>query len=276
MLLSERNMSSTVNGISRIESQSEYGVGLVKVYFQPGTNIATAIAQIVSSSQTAIKAMPPGITPPYVIQSNASNVPVAQVTMSSADDPRTGHRRLRPELPALTPVHHPRAGHAATLWRQDPGDHDRCRPQFAEQQGIGSAGRTGRVATVQHHPPGGNRADWRSRVRRRDELEPAQRVGLPRHSDQGSERRRGDDRRRRAGARWVRRADEHRAGRRPPRGVPDDSQEGRRVDAGGRRGHASHAPTDPRGGSARPRCAARLRPVEVRAGRHRRRGARSD
>jgi multidrug efflux pump subunit AcrB len=87
VLLSERNLSSTVNGISRIESQSEYGVGLVKVYFQPGTDIATAIAQIVSSSQTAIKAMPPGITPPYVIQSNASNVPVAQVTMSSATMP---------------------------------------------------------------------------------------------------------------------------------------------------------------------------------------------
>jgi multidrug efflux pump subunit AcrB len=87
VLLSERGMSSTVNGISRIESQSEYGVGLVKVFFQPGTNIATAIAQIVASSQTAIKAMPPGITPPYVIQSNASNVPVAQVTMSSATMP---------------------------------------------------------------------------------------------------------------------------------------------------------------------------------------------
>jgi multidrug efflux pump subunit AcrB len=83
VLLSERNLSSTVNGISRIESQSEYGVGLVKVYFQPGTDIATAIAQIVSSSQTAIKAMPPGINPPYVIQANASNVPVAQLTMSS-------------------------------------------------------------------------------------------------------------------------------------------------------------------------------------------------
>ena len=87
VLLSERNMSSTVNGISRIESQSEGGVGLIKVYFQPGTNIATAIAQIVSSSQTAIKAMPPGITPPYVIQANASNVPVAQLTLSSATLP---------------------------------------------------------------------------------------------------------------------------------------------------------------------------------------------
>ena len=87
VLLSERGLSSTVNGISRIESQSEYGVGLVKVFFQPGTNIATAIAQIVASSQTSIKAMPPGITPPYVIESNASNVPVAQLTLASETMP---------------------------------------------------------------------------------------------------------------------------------------------------------------------------------------------
>jgi multidrug efflux pump subunit AcrB len=87
VLLSERNLSSTVDGVSRIESQSEYGVGLEKIYFQPGTNIATAIAQIVSSCQVAIKAMPPGITPPYVVQSNASNVPVAQVTLSSPTMP---------------------------------------------------------------------------------------------------------------------------------------------------------------------------------------------
>src|SRR5579859_8026843 len=87
VLLSERGLSSTVNGISRIESQSEYGVGLEKVFFQPGTNIGNAIAQIVASSQTAIKAMPPGITPPYVIQSNASNVPVAQLTLASETMP---------------------------------------------------------------------------------------------------------------------------------------------------------------------------------------------
>src|SRR3984885_3454392 len=87
VLLSERNLSSTVDGVSRIESQSESGVGLEKIYFQPGTNIATAIAQIVSSCQVAIKAMPPGITPPYVVQSNASNVPVAQVTLSSRTMP---------------------------------------------------------------------------------------------------------------------------------------------------------------------------------------------
>ena len=83
VLLSERNLSSTVNGIERIESQSIPGIGLEKIYFQPGTNVGNAIAQIASSSSTALRAMPPGMTPPYIIQSNASSVPVAQMTLSS-------------------------------------------------------------------------------------------------------------------------------------------------------------------------------------------------
>ncbi len=87
VLLSERNLSSTVNGISRIESESIPGLGLIKVFFQPGVDIGNAIAQITSSSQTALRAMPPGVTPPYVIQSNASSVPVAQLTLSSPTMP---------------------------------------------------------------------------------------------------------------------------------------------------------------------------------------------
>ncbi len=87
VLLSERNLSATVNGISRIESESIPGVGLIKIFFQPGVDIGNAIAQITSSSQTALRAMPPGVTPPYVVQSNASSVPVAQITMTSRSMP---------------------------------------------------------------------------------------------------------------------------------------------------------------------------------------------
>ena len=87
VLLSERNLSATVNGISRIESESIPGVGLIKIFFQPGVDIGSAIAQITSSSQTALRAMPPGVTPPYVVQSNASSVPVAQITMTSRSMP---------------------------------------------------------------------------------------------------------------------------------------------------------------------------------------------
>jgi multidrug efflux pump subunit AcrB len=82
-LISERAYSTTVNGISRIESQSIPGVGLLKVYFQPGTDIGAAIAQISAIDSTVLHNVPPGMPPPTVIQFNAANVPVVQMTISS-------------------------------------------------------------------------------------------------------------------------------------------------------------------------------------------------
>lgn len=83
VLISERAYSTTVNGIQRIESQSIPGVGLLKVYFQPGSDIGAAISQISSVSSTILRIAPPGIQPPVIVQYNASNVPVAQLTASS-------------------------------------------------------------------------------------------------------------------------------------------------------------------------------------------------
>ena len=83
VFISERAMSTTVNGITRIDSQSMSSLGLLKVYFEAGSDIGGAIAQIVSVSLTASRIMPPGITPPVIIRYNASNVPVAQMTVSS-------------------------------------------------------------------------------------------------------------------------------------------------------------------------------------------------
>ncbi|WP_428493403.1 efflux RND transporter permease subunit [Rhodopila sp.] len=83
VFISERAYSTTVNGISRIESQSIPGTGLLKVYFQPGTSIGGAIAQISSVNNSILRIAPPGMQPPAVIQFNASNVPVVQLTMSS-------------------------------------------------------------------------------------------------------------------------------------------------------------------------------------------------
>jgi CzcA family heavy metal efflux pump len=83
VLISERAYSTTVNGISRIESTSINGIGLLRVYFQPGTEIGAAIAQISSVSSTLLRIAPPGMTPPNVIQFSATNVPVAQLTISS-------------------------------------------------------------------------------------------------------------------------------------------------------------------------------------------------
>ena len=79
----ERTLSSQVNDIRHMESQSLTGYGIVKVFFQPNVNINTALAQVTAASQTVLKFLPPGITPPYVLFFNASSVPVLQLAISS-------------------------------------------------------------------------------------------------------------------------------------------------------------------------------------------------
>jgi multidrug efflux pump subunit AcrB len=82
VLISERAYSTTVDGISHMESQSITGTGIIKLYFEGEADLGTAIAQITSVSQTASRLMPPGIQPPTILRFNAGNVPVAQVTTS--------------------------------------------------------------------------------------------------------------------------------------------------------------------------------------------------
>jgi multidrug efflux pump subunit AcrB len=79
----ERQLSTVVNDIDHIESQSLTGVGIVKIFFHPGTDIRTATAQVTSVSQTVLKQMPPGITPPQILNYNASTVPILQLALSS-------------------------------------------------------------------------------------------------------------------------------------------------------------------------------------------------
>ena len=79
----ERSLTTTVGNIEHIESQSLYGRGIVKIYFQPGTDVAEAQAQVTAVSQTVLKQMPAGITPPLVLSYNASSVPVLALQISS-------------------------------------------------------------------------------------------------------------------------------------------------------------------------------------------------
>ena len=83
VLVSERSYSTTVNGIDHIKSLSIPGTGILKIYFQPGSDIGGAIAQISAQSNAILRIAPPGMGPPSIIQFNASNVPVVQVTMES-------------------------------------------------------------------------------------------------------------------------------------------------------------------------------------------------
>ena len=79
----ERFLTTTVNDIEHVESQSLTGISIIKVFFQPGASVEAATAQVTAVSQTAIRAMPPGTTPPLVIQYSASNVPIMQVALES-------------------------------------------------------------------------------------------------------------------------------------------------------------------------------------------------
>jgi multidrug efflux pump subunit AcrB len=79
----ERTLSSQVNDIEHIESQSLPNYGIVKIFFQPNVNINGALAQVTAASQTVLKYLPAGITPPYVLSFNASSVPVLQLALSS-------------------------------------------------------------------------------------------------------------------------------------------------------------------------------------------------
>ena len=99
----ERQLSSTVNDIDHIESQSLVGYGIVKIFFQPNVDIRTATAQVTSISQTVLKQMPPGITPPLILNYNASTVPILQLALSSAEESEQklfdfGQNFIRPQL----------------------------------------------------------------------------------------------------------------------------------------------------------------------------------
>jgi multidrug efflux pump subunit AcrB len=99
----ERTLSSQVNDISHIESQSMFGYGVVKIFFQAGVNINSALAQVTAASQTVLKNLPPGITPPYVLSFNASSVPILQLALAGRGIPQDrlfdyGQNFIRPQL----------------------------------------------------------------------------------------------------------------------------------------------------------------------------------
>jgi CzcA family heavy metal efflux pump len=101
--VNERSLTTTVNDIEHIESQSLAGIGIIKIFFQPTANIQTAIAQTVSIEQAQLRALPPGITPPLIIKYSASSIPVVQLGLSSPTMPEqalgdTALNFLRPQL----------------------------------------------------------------------------------------------------------------------------------------------------------------------------------
>jgi multidrug efflux pump subunit AcrB len=78
----ERVLTTTVNDIEHIESQSLPGVAVVKIFFHEGVQVGNAIGQVTAVSQTILRSLPPGTTPPLVITYNASTVPILQLSLS--------------------------------------------------------------------------------------------------------------------------------------------------------------------------------------------------
>jgi len=115
--LQERNLTTIVNDIEHLESQSLNGVAVIKVFFHPGVNISMAIAQIAGQSQTQLKQLPAGTTPPLIITYSASSVPILQMalsgpTLSEQQLNDLGLNFIRPQLTSVpgTAVPYPYGG----------------------------------------------------------------------------------------------------------------------------------------------------------------------
>ena len=83
----ERALTTTVNDIEHIESQSIYGISITKVFFHPGANIDGATAQVTAISQTMLRQMPPGSVPPLIMRYSATNVPILWLSLGSETMP---------------------------------------------------------------------------------------------------------------------------------------------------------------------------------------------
>ena len=99
----ERSLTTSVNNIEHLESQSLNGVSVVKVFLQPSANVEGAISEIIAEAQTGIKQFPPGITPPLVLSYNAATVPILQLGLggqglSEQQLNDLGNNQIRPQL----------------------------------------------------------------------------------------------------------------------------------------------------------------------------------
>jgi multidrug efflux pump subunit AcrB len=108
----ERFVTTTVNDIEHIESQSLYGISVVKLFLQKNAKVEAATAQVTAISQAAIRQMPPGTNPPFIIRYSASSVPILQLAVGSATLPEQSLfdlavNGLRPKLVTIPGVQIP-------------------------------------------------------------------------------------------------------------------------------------------------------------------------
>jgi multidrug efflux pump subunit AcrB len=101
VLIDEKLLPTVVNDVEHIESQSLRGIGVVKVFLQPGANLELAVSQITAASQGVLRNLPPGILPPFILVYNASSVPILQLALAGRNEREVfdlAANFLRPQL----------------------------------------------------------------------------------------------------------------------------------------------------------------------------------
>ena len=247
VFISERAYSTTVNGIEHIESQSIDGLGILKVYFQPGTDIGSAIAQINARVRDHPDDLPRGTEPPQIISYNATNVPVAQLnifsdTLSTAQLFDYGLNFIRIQLFTIpgfsSPA--PMGGVSRTMMVN-------LDPTAALRQRHVRLRYRQRAGRDQRGYPVGHRQDGQLRKQRRHQHERAAGAGFQSAAGQVRQRHAGVPGRRRQRDRHASAADQRGARRRPARDLSDGDQACRRLDpGGGRRGQGARCPISAR------------------------------
>ena len=140
----ERTLTTTVNDIEHVESQSFPGMGVVKIFFQPTVDINAAQAQVTSISQTILKQLPAGATPPIILAYNASSVPIIQLALSSDTLSQvelfdTAQNFIRPQLTTVAGAQLPFAYGGATRQVQIDLDQNALRAHGLSATDVGNA-----------------------------------------------------------------------------------------------------------------------------------------
>ena len=230
--ITERILTTTVDNIEHIESQSLYGIAVVKVFLQPNASVDRAIAQITAISQTQLRQLPAGTTPPLIIAYSASSVPVMQLALSGQGLSEQqlndyGLNFIRTQLITVpgAAVPYPYGGKQ----RQVQVD---LNPAELQSKGLSALDVVNAISAAESDSADRHIEDWQQGIQRRHSQRSADHHrGSEPDSDQNGRQYHDLHERRRLGARWISSADQHRSREWPAVGTADDSEGRQRLDA---------------------------------------------
>ena len=248
----ERALTTTVNDIEHFEANSYTTFGIVKIFFHPTVNIATANAQVTAIAQSLLKQMPPGTTPPLIINYSASTVPIIQLALSGKGLTEQNLADLGLELRAPAAGHGAGRGHPLAVRRQDAAGDVRSRHRGARVARPDRARRRQCACRAEPDHPRRHGKDRRLRIHRQPQQRALENLRAWRPADQERRRRDGVHARRRPRAQRQRGTDQYRPRGRQSLGADQRVQERCHLDARHRQRHQEDADE-----SSSPRCPTR-------------------